>query len=64
MELILKDIRILSFDDIDHKDYPKFCDAVASKATYQGRDMTDEELDYLNDNHSDFVHEKLMDYLY
>ncbi len=47
-------------DGIDYSDYPDFCDAYISFATYDGRDMTDEELEVLNDLHRDFVYEEVM----
>lgn len=54
----------LDFEDIDHKDYPDFCDAFVISADYEDREMTEEELDDLNDNYREFVHEKLFDYLF
>ena len=53
----------IEFEDVDPKDFPDFCDAFISSATYKGRKMTEEELDKLNDD-SDFVYDKLIDYLY
>lgn len=43
---------------IDTSDYPDFCDAYIAAATYKDRDMTDEELDTLNEDGS-YVHEQL-----
>lgn len=51
------------FDGIDHDDFPDYCDAFICSADCNGRAMTEEELDALNDDR-DFVYEKLMDYLY
>jgi len=53
----------VKFDDVDHKDYPDYCDAFISSADYDGREMTDEELDELNED-TDFVYNKLMSFLY
>jgi hypothetical protein len=50
------------FEDIDHSDYPDFCDAFIASADIDGRPMTEDELEELNENR-DFVHEKLMDFL-
>ena len=36
--------------NIDMEDYPKFCDANISAAKYEGRPMTDAELDILNED--------------
>lgn len=53
----------LSFGQIDYKDAPDFSDAFIESADKDGIPMTDEELDDLNED-GDFVHEKLMEYLY
>mgnify|MGYP003965868655 FL=1 len=50
-------------DGIDTRDYPDFCDAFISYAEYDGREMTDEELDTLNED-SDFVYEAVQNYLF
>lgn len=51
------------FEDIDHNDYPDFCDAFICSADYDGEPMTDRQLDQINDDR-DFVIEKLFNYLY
>jgi hypothetical protein len=53
----------IEFDGIDHKDYPDYCDAYIVNADYDGVEITEEQLEEINDNR-DFVYEKLMDYLY
>ena len=53
----------IEFEDIDYADYPDFCDAFISYAEIDGKPLTEEQLEELN-NDSEFVHEKLMDYLY
>ena len=64
MNLDLSKIEDIEIDGINHNDYPDFCDAFISSATYQNRDMTEEELEILDEEYRDFVYEKLMDYLY
>lgn len=49
-------IEDIEVDGIDTRDYPDFSDAYISSATYKGREMTDSELDRLNDDR-DFVYE-------
>jgi len=56
-------INNIQFDGIDYKDYPDFCDAFITSADYGDREMTEEEIELLNEE-QDFVYEKLMDYLY
>lgn len=63
MELDLTKVSNVEIDGIDHKDYPDFCDAYIIKADYDGRAMTEEELDELNDD-SAFVHEKVFNHLF
>lgn len=50
------------FNGIDHKDSPDYSDAFITSASLNGEQMTDYELDLLNEN-SDLVHELLTDYL-
>lgn len=53
----------IDFDGIDYNDYPDFCDAYISSADYNGKPMTDEQLDELNEDY-DFVYNELMKFLY
>lgn len=55
----------IEFDGIDYKDAPEFVNAYISSARYEpeDRDLTDDELDWLNDDH-DFVHGALTNHLY
>lgn len=57
---LIEDVEV---DGIDTRDYPDFVDAFICSATYAGRDMTDEELEVLNDD-SDFVYQCVQDRLY
>jgi len=56
----IKDIQV---DGINFRDAPDFCDAYICSATYKGRDMTDEELDVLNED-SSFVYECIINKIY
>ena len=53
----------LVFEGIDYSDYPEFTDAFIDSGDYDGRKMTDAELDEINED-SEFVYKKLMEYLY
>jgi len=53
----------VTFDGIDHNDYPDYVDAYVVSADIDGRPMTEEEIDELNGD-SDLVYDLLMDYLY
>ena len=60
----VKQVTDIEFEDIHHADHPDYCDAYISEATYNGRKMTYEELDVLNEDYRDFVYEELWNYLY
>ena len=59
-----KQITDIEFEDIHHTDYPDYCDAYISEATYKGRKATQKELDEINEKYYDFVYEELMNYLH
>lgn len=51
--------------DVDHADYPKYCDAYVESATYEdtSRKLTQSELDKVNED-QDLVYKLLHEYLY
>ena len=53
----------VEFDNIDYTDYPDFCDAFISSADYNGVEMTEEQLNELN-NDVDLVYELLTNYIH
>jgi hypothetical protein len=63
MKIDLSQVEGVEIDGINPRDYPDFCDAFILEATYKGREMTDEELEALNED-SDFVYDKVMEHLY
>ena len=50
-------------DGVNLNDYPDFCDAYVTSATYEDHDMTDEELDEINNNR-DYVYELVIKRLF
>lgn len=48
---------------IDTRDYPDFCDAFIETATYQGRDMSEDELKVLNED-SEFIYNAVIERLF
>ena len=56
---LLEDIQL---DGIDHSDAPDYVDAFIVSASYNGRELTKQELDELNED-SSFVYECVIDYL-
>lgn len=53
----------VTFEGIDHRDFPDYCDAFISSAIYDGRILSDDELDELNED-TDLLYELLTDNLY
>ena len=54
----------MEFDGIDTRDYPDFVDAFLAAADYDGKPMTEEQIDYINDEHYDFVNEQVYDSIF
>ena len=50
-------------DGIDMEDYGDFCDAYIESADYDGREMTEDELEVLNED-SQFINEAVFAQLY
>ena len=42
-------------------DYPDFCDAFLASADYDNEEMSEEMINYINDNEYDFVNEYIHD---
>jgi hypothetical protein len=53
----------IEIDGIDTNDYPDFTDAFISSADYNGVEMTDEQLEALNEDYS-FVHDCVYTHLF
>ena len=69
IELDITKIDDLEFDGIEGSDYPDFSNAFISSADYEEapgkfRKLTDDEIDWVMDNHGDWFYEKLMDHIY
>ena len=58
-----KQIDNIEMDGIDTRDYPDFCDAYIVSADYKGVEMTDAQLNKLNED-GDFVYECVEKELY
>tara|TARA_R110000744_G_scaffold134922_1_gene244212 strand:+ start:10071 stop:10262 length:192 start_codon:yes stop_codon:yes gene_type:complete len=62
MKIDFEKITNVEIDGIDTKDYPDFCDAFISNADYNGVEMTDEQLEEINE-FGDFVYECVLNFL-
>ena len=63
MKIDYNKIKVLEVDNINHYDYPEYCDAYISEADYDGNPMSDEMLDEINDD-DQFKYEAVMEYIY
>jgi hypothetical protein len=52
-------IENIEIDGIDTKDYPDFCDAFILSADYDGKPMTDAQLEQINED-GDYQHQCIM----
>jgi hypothetical protein len=59
IELDYTKISDIEIENIDHSDYPDFCDAYISDATYDGEQMSNEQLEQLNYDTS-FVYDQVI----
>lgn len=57
MQLDINKVTYIEVEGIDFADYPDFVDSYAVAGEYGNRELTDEELDYINDVHYEFVQE-------
>jgi hypothetical protein len=61
----LQRITIEKIENIHDWDAPDYVDAFIASAYWDtGEELTEEEIDELNDNHRDFVYESVIDYIH
>lgn len=53
----------VEIDGIDTNDYPDFCDAYICGAMYDGEEMTDEQLQIINEDTS-FVYDMVIKHIF
>jgi hypothetical protein len=59
MKINYNKITNVEIEDVHMYDYPDFCDAFISYADYGDEPMTDEMIDYLNDNDDGYINETI-----
>ena len=59
---VLNNVVVTDIEGIDYRDYPDFCDAYISKAEINSREMTEDELEELNED-KDFVHQEVLNWI-
>ena len=64
MELNGRKVVDVEIDGVDPTDYPDFCDAYFTYAVYEdtGEELTDVELEELNDSYPEVVNEMAYEY--
>ena len=55
---LLDDIEI---DGINMGDYPDFCDAFLVGASYKGRELSEDELEYVQESNPEWFYDKVWD---
>ena len=63
MKIDYKKVEVIEIDGINHGDYPDYVDAYITEAEYDGKPMTDEMIDEINDN-DQFRYEAVWDYIH
>ena len=64
MNIDINKIDNMEFEGVDFNDYPDFVDAFLAAADYNGKEMTDEQIDYVNDTYYEFVNEQVYESLF
>lgn len=57
-------IESITIEGVDTKDYPDFCDAYVYSCIYDGRELTDDELDELQEEQKELIYEYILDTLW
>jgi hypothetical protein len=54
----LKKLDNVQMDGVHHWDYPDFCDGFLASADYDGRELTEGELDWIADTYPEYINEQ------
>jgi len=64
MKIEVNKLENIEVDGIDTRDYPDFVDAFISYAEMDVVELTDEQLDELNDDYPDLVYDAVINHLF
>ena len=64
MKIDVNKLENIQVEGIDTRDYPDFVDAFISYAEMDGVELTDEQLDELNDDYPDLVYDCVINHLF
>jgi hypothetical protein len=62
MKIDFKKIKNVEIENVQMYDYPDFCDAFLVDADYGDKPMTEEMINYINDNEYGFINEYIHDH--
>ena len=63
-QINVEDVEDIVFNGIDFTDHPDYSDAYIESATYKNREMTEYEMEELQNTEDMWVYEKLMDWIF
>jgi len=55
------DLKNLEIDGVDIKDYPDFVDSFVSYAEYNGKELTDKEIEKVNEFCTEEIHQYILE---
>jgi hypothetical protein len=64
MKIDVNKLENIEVEGIDTRDYPDFVDAFISYAEMDGVELTDEQLDELNDDYPDLIYDCVINHLF
>ena len=64
MKIDVNKLENIQVEGIDTRDYPEFVDAFISYAEMDGVELTDEQLDELNDDYPDLIYDCVINHLF
>jgi len=64
MKIDVNKLENIEVDGIDTRDYPDFVDAFISYAEMDGVELTDEQLDELNENYPELIYDCVINHLF
>ena len=59
--MIFSDLENLEIDGIDIKDYPDFVDSFLAYAECNGKELTEKEYDFANENFTEEIHQHIIE---
>mgnify|MGYP003154449237 CR=1 FL=1 len=64
MPFDVNEVEINEWDGIDHSDHPDYVDAFPSSVTYNGEEMSEQQINDLCEEHPDWVYNELIGHIF